>query len=445
MEQISMTTEIPSVLPDIEPDDLRESLLQNEKEAAADGTHEIEDEELDEELPERQPKRLGKWIRTAGAFLVFLCLLVLGMTWFFGIGWFSRTKPEDVHRNVQKNSQSGPESEDEKLKIALNMVAAKEPQSIDPNANQLIPGTDQISTDTIPDESALAPGSDINAPTPVVQMPDSSAIYSGSSSGGPMKAESDSKNNLTEDKRRSESIKIKPSEVEPIGRSLFFGISERKTSPKTKQEDTPEKPPIKVSQGERPNPIPFGTLLPVRLTGSIYTLRNAGGHVRMELTRPIEGKGYKYPAGTLFVGNVRGGESTRAYVSVVGLIDPTSGEFIRFSGDLLGSDGASGVEGRRRNLTGKWTQLLRGLKDAASSAVGSIGSLRGGGTVILSDQVRRGSSSVADEVSGAVLNGNDQNSFVEVVAGTTGYVLVTELAQASVNPASLDEKEVGQK
>ncbi len=445
MEQPSMTTEIPSVLPDIEPDDLRESLLENEKETTVGGSYEIEDEELEEGLPEHQPKSVGKWIRTAGAFLAFLSLLVLGLAWFFGIGWFSTTKPEDVHRNVQKNSQSGPESEDEKLKIALNMVAAKEPQSTNPNSDQFIPGTDQISPDTIPDESALAPGSEINSPTPIVQVPDSSAIYSGSSSGGPMKGESDSNDKLTENKRRPESIKLKPSESEPIGRSLFFGISERKTSPKTKQEDTPEKPPINVSQGERPSPIPFGTLLPVRLTGSIYTLRNAGGHVRMELTRPIEGKGYKYPAGTQFVGNVRGGESTRAYVSVVGLIDPTSGEFIRFSGDLLGSDGASGVEGRRRNLTGKWTQLLRGLKDTASSVVGSIGSLRGGGTVILSDQVRTGSSSIADEVSGTVLNGSGRNSFLEVVAGTTGYVLVTDLPQGSVNPASLDQKEVAQK
>ena len=165
----------------------------------------------------------------------------------------------------------------------------------------------------------------------------------------------------------------------------------------------------------------------------------------MELTRAVEGKGYKYPAGTLLVGNVRGGESTRAFVKVVGLIDPTSGEFLRLIGDLLGTDGASGVEGRRRNLTGKWTKLLRGLKDTASSVVGSIGSLRGGGTVILSDQVRRGSSSVADEVSGAVLNGSDQNTFIEVIAGTTGYVLVTELPQASVNPVSLDRKEEGEK
>lgn len=445
MEQASMTTEIPSVLPDIEPDDLRESLLENEKEAIADGSNEIEDEELEEELPEHQPKRFGKWIRTAGAFLAFLSLLVLGLAWFFGIGWFSTTKPQVVHRNVQNTAESGPQSEDEKLKIALNMVAAKEPQSTKSNADQLIPGTDQISTDTLAGESALAPGSEINSLTPTtVQLPDSGAISSGSSSVSPMKGQSNPNDNVKDRKGQSENSKAKSDEGEQLGKSIFFGISVRAAS-KSPEKDTTENSSIKASQVERPNSIPFGTLLPVRLIGSVYTLRNAGGYVRMELTRPVEGKGYKYPAGTLLVGNVRGGESTRAFVKVVGLIDPASGEFLRLSGDLLGIDGASGVKGRRRNLTGKWTKLLRGLKDTASSVVGSIGSLRGGGTVILSDQVKRGSSSVADEVSGAVLNGNDQNTFIEVIAGTAGYVLVTELPQASVNPASLDRKVEGEK
>lgn len=439
-----MTTEIPSVLPDIEETDLRESLLQKGNEATAAGSYEIEDEELEEELPEHQPKRFGKWIRTAGAFLAFLSLLVLGLAWFFGIGWFSRTKPEVVHRNVQNTPKTGHESEDERLKIALNMVAAKEPQSTNPDADQLIPGTDQISTDTLPDGSALAPRSEINSSTPTVQLPDSSTISSGSSSVGSMKGESNPKVTLKERKGQSENSKAKNNEGEPIGKSIFFGISGR-AAPKSPEKAATENSSLKASQVDRPHPIPFGTLLPVRLIGSVYTLRNAGGYVRMELTRPVEGKGYKYPAGTLLVGNVRGDESIRAFVKVVGLIDPTSGEFLRLSGDLLGIDGASGVEGRRRNLTGKWTKLLRGLKDTASSVVGSIGSLRGGGTVILSDQVRRGSSSVADEVSGAVLNGSDQNTFIEVIAGTTGYVLVTELPQASVNPASLDRTVEGEK
>ncbi|MFZ1701189.1 MAG: hypothetical protein WBO10_07135 [Pyrinomonadaceae bacterium] len=442
MEQTSMTTEIPSALPDIEETDLRESLLEKENQAAVDGSSENEDEELEDELPEPQPKRLGKWIRTGGAFLVFLVLLVFGMGWFFGIGWFSKTKPEVVQRNAQKNSESSPQSEDEKLKIALNMVAAKEPQVTN---EQLVRGTEQILPDTTRDESSLRGRSDLNSNVPTVQVPDSSAVYRNSSVGGSRKDESDLKDSPTNDTRQRERVNTKANESEPPGRSVFFGISERKPSSKSIQNDPPQGSLIKTSQVERRNPIPFGTLLPVRLTGSIYTLRTAGGYVRMELTRPIEGKGYKYPAGTQLVGNVRGGESTRAFVAVVGLIDPASGEFVKFSGDLLGSDGASGVEGRRRNLTGKWTRLLNGLRDSAASVIGSVGSLKGGSTVILSDQVRRGSSSIADEISGSVSNGNAQTTFVEVAAGTTGYVLVTELPLAPQTQASINPVEDGRK
>ena len=81
----------------------------------------------------------------------------------------------------------------------------------------------------------------------------------------------------------------------------------------------------------------FGSLLPVRLIGAIYTLRNSGGVVRMELTQPVEGKGYSYPAGTTLIGNLRGGESVRAFVNVIGLIDPVSGELVKFTGELIGN------------------------------------------------------------------------------------------------------------
>src|SRR5688572_30499107 len=103
-------------------------------------------------------------------------------------------------------------------------------------------------------------------------------------------------------------------------------------------------------------------MLPVRLADAIYTLRNSGAVARLELTQPIEGNGFSYPAGTTLVGNVRGGESVRAFVTVVGLIDAVSGELARFSGELMGTDGASGMNGERKRVAGKWARFFRGLK-----------------------------------------------------------------------------------
>jgi len=177
--------------------------------------------------------------------------------------------------------------------------------------------------------------------------------------------------------------------------------------------------------------IPFGTLLPVRLVGSIYTLKNTSGVVRMELTRPVEGRDYSYPAGTVLVGNARGGESARAFVTVIGLIDPVSGDFVKFGGELLGKDGASGIEGKRRRLTSQWLRFFNGLKETASSVLRSVGALRSGGTVILSEPIRRGSESISEDFSDAVLRNGKDNIFIEVSAGTNGYVLVTDLPDGS--------------
>ncbi|QQS33005.1 MAG: hypothetical protein IPM50_00010 [Acidobacteriota bacterium] len=72
---------------------------------------------------------------------------------------------------------------------------------------------------------------------------------------------------------------------EPLGRSLFFGVT-RKPPVAADPERTSETRIQAASVEEAPRKgITFGTLLPVRLVGSIYTLRNSGGIVRLELTR----------------------------------------------------------------------------------------------------------------------------------------------------------------
>lgn len=214
--------------------------------------------------------------------------------------------------------------------------------------------------------------------------------------------------------------------------------------PRVKQ--TPERNSTMVANENHPDRIPFGALIPVRLIGSVFTLQNTGrssgrgsdAYVRLELTRPIEGKGYNYPAGTVFVGNIRSDEAARAFVSIVGLIDPISGAFVKCVGDLLGSDGASGIIGQRKSTTGNWSRLLRGLKDTASSVVSSVGSLRGGSTIVFSDQIRRGTGSVGEKVSETFLQKNNRDSFVAVSAGTTGYILITELPATSTNIGAND-------
>jgi hypothetical protein len=153
----------------------------------------------------------------------------------------------------------------------------------------------------------------------------------------------------------------------------------------------------------------------------------------MELTRAIEGKGYFYPAGTMIVGNVRSGETVRAFVTITGLIDPVSGDLVKFGGELLGRDGGSGIEGKRRNLTSQWARFFQTMKETSVSVLGSVGAIRSGSTVVLSEPIRRGSESMTGDLSESISPKRNEDTFLEVAAGASGYVLVTGLPENSTN------------
>jgi hypothetical protein len=174
----------------------------------------------------------------------------------------------------------------------------------------------------------------------------------------------------------------------------------------------------------------FGSMLPVRTIGGLYTLRS-GALTRLELTRDINGDGWAMKRGTILVGASKGGDYDRAFVSIIGFIDPQSGKLVKLSGDVLGGDGGAGLKGKRRQLDGGWTRVLGQVGTAALNVTGALVGGRGNGTVIISDGLRtRAVNPVTDEISGVIGGQMDQKQrrgFVEVVAGTAGYVMVTDL------------------
>lgn len=434
---LSATTDIPTALPDIEADEEREKLLlEDQKETADDELY--ADDLAAEDTSRPRGSRVGKILKGVAAFILFLLLMGAAITWFFGMGWFSKPKPETVNRTSQRDATSAPMTEDEKLKAALTMVASKEPNITgDPLAG---PAGDVQIVDS--PETIAGNASDIVGVTnsrPPSELPVTN-VGAGFSSGNMIKAQNEPPNARSTDvaplQTGSQSAHSTTS-LEPLGRSLFFGVTKPKTDAIASPDTKPMTPDADARKQEPLGRIPFGTLLPVRLLGAIYTLRNSGGVVRMELSQPIEGKGYSYPAGTTLVGNVRGGESVRAFVTVVGLIDPVSGELVRFTGELMGTDGASGINGERKRITGKWARFFSGLKDTAGSILGSVGSLRSGDTVILSEPLRRGSERLSEDTSQSLFGSEREDTFLEVLAGTSGYVLVTQLPEASISPLTV--------
>jgi hypothetical protein len=93
---------------------------------------------------------------------------------------------------------------------------------------------------------------------------------------------------------------------------------------------------------------------------------------------------------------------------------------VKVSGDILGSDGAPGLKGKRRQINSRWTRVLGRAAQSAVS-LGQAALSRGGTTVILpgaiSPELSPGSS---------VIN---RREFVEIPAGAIGYVMITDLPQ----------------
>ena len=437
--QTTLTTnsDIPTALPDIEADEEREKmLLEDQNELSND---EVDDDELDLETgSERKTSRTAKVLKTAAAFTVFLLLMGTAITWFFGMGWFATPNPQAVNRTSQKDSSPAPMTEDEKLKAALTMVASKEPI---PSKDSVVGQSDEpISVDK--PASVSTESNDISSMSASRTRTEPSFNLGTDISSRDAPKREDQPTNL-ETKKNSPQGNDTPlsksvSSTEPLGRSLFFGVTKvrdeqfRNNSAATTA-TTSDTPKPKVSGS-----LPFGSLLTVRLIGAIYTLRNSGGVVRMELTQPVVGKGYSYPAGTTLIGNLRGGESVRAFVNIIGLIDPVSGELVKFTGELLGTDGASGIPGNRKRVTGKWTRFFRGIKDTAGSILGSVGSFRSGGTVVISEPLRRGSEKLSEDTSQSLFGNELEDTFLEVLAGTTGYVLVTQLPEPNTSIANTE-------
>lgn len=453
MESKTQTNDIPTALPGFEDEDAREKLLLETTATESDIESDDDETDLLEEKgkPRLMKKRRWQVMRTVVGFGIFLGLLAFAVSWFFRLGSFAQSKAQPVSRNASPDAPASPATEDEKLKMALSMVAANGSKTsvtpdgrIDPEGTSSTSGT-SVNGSTVPVSEVR-----VDSGTPIKVSPGAGESYAvpPSSDNTPAQKQSESETSKKASEKKeapAPAISRTDSSVDAPGRSLFFGVI-RKPSARANPEQISENNLSASPTEEAPSGgIPFGTLLPVRLVGSVYTLKNSNGVVRLELTRPVEGKGYSYPAGTTLVGNARGGESARAFVTVIGLIDPVSGELIKFSGELLGKDGASGIEGKQRRLTSQWARFFNGLKDTASSVLGSVGALRSGGTVILSEPIRRGSESMSEDLSNALLGNGKDKTFIEVSAGTNGYVLVTDLPDASSAPTGKLKAEAAEK
>lgn len=346
--------------------------------------------------------------RAVGGVLLLLGLAVAGVVaWFmFGGG---ATRKARVPVNSMANQNSAQQSEDGMTRQAIEQLNTGPAVTFgdgstarplpSPGANQAAITQPQITTE------------------PVTQLPQStnpnlSATVDPARSASPAPSEQSSQTSsvarlLTSERNNERSFRI-GDDAAPIKKET----SERK-------DDRPASAGVAAPS--------FGSMLPVKTLGAVYTLRS-GGLVRFELTRDVKGKGWSLPHGTILVGALRGAEFDRAFISLVGFIDSESGRFVKITGDVLGSDGGGGVRGKRRKMSGSWTKVLTKLGEAGLNIAGGLAGSFGRRPVIISDAFGGAGYRVTSEFDG-VLSGKDSNTFVEVAAGTSCYVMITELPE----------------
>lgn len=170
----------------------------------------------------------------------------------------------------------------------------------------------------------------------------------------------------------------------------------------------------------------FGAMLPVRLMGVLYTLRQ-GSLARLELVRDLKAGNWQLRRGTVFIGQTLGGELDRAYLQIKGFIDPDTQTFTKIEGEALGNDGGAGLRGKRRRISSAWVRVLDRTAEAGVQVATGVLNRRSSSVVIAADPY-----STYRSASGADGLRSDQNrTFVEVPAGTTGFVMVTTLPEAT--------------
>jgi hypothetical protein len=371
---------------------------------------------VEEERGEKQGKGRGRRA-VLGLGLLIVIVACAAIAGWFVIGKGATRKAKVPVNGSNASTNSGAESEEAMTRQAIEQARVSGPGITLSDGSVVRPGT-------LPPTTGMAPGSNV----PVTQV---APVINGDLSSTVNSAQP---NTNTETSRNSEAKST-------VARTVAAVVGRNNERSVRIAEDVKLATDVRGRAGARegsadevrkdPSGIAlpsFGSMLPVKSLGVLYTLRS-GGLVRLELTRDVKGKGWSMARGTVLVGALRGAEYDRAFVSLVGFIDSESGRFVKITGDLLGSDGGVGIRGKKRKMSSGWARALSRLGEAGLNIAGTLAGSVGRRPIVISDAFGSYGGRVTKELDGALI-GRDGNSFVEVAAGSSGYIMITELPEA---------------
>lgn len=358
---------------------------------------------LKEVEDEREATKGKRGKRALWAAFLLLVVLITGVICFLFLT--GGTAAKKAHVPVNKTT-SATDNEDAATRQAIEQLNGASGVKLD-DGSLVRP---QASPGASPSQNS------VTAEQPVTQLPQTTLTQTAAAE----KTNTSAQDNSTS----SSAVKAVTASARNNEKSVRIGEEAVAISTTTSRRDEERKPNTAGSQPGLPT---FGSMLPVKSLGVIYSLRS-GALARFELTRDVKGKGWSLAHGTVLVGALRGSEYNRAFVSMVGFIDPESGKFVQLGGDLLGPDGGAGVKGKRRQMSSNWSKVFRRLGEAGLNIAGRAASSIGRGPIIITDAYGQSASQFGNEFNG-VLSNKDRDGFIEVPAGTSCYVMITDLPE----------------
>jgi hypothetical protein len=360
----------------------------------------LDDDEKDiTAIEERRPGRKRK--RLIGAAIFFLILIAAGAGLWMMLGGGGKKVDLRVRDNASKTGQAARDPESVTAQAIAEVRGATANPTPAASASQATgtaeamggPRTIVVPTTpvTVPVEGASSPATEVDT---------------GQQSGASRSRAGAAANQISE-RNPERSIRCAPTPVPVSARQPV-------TSANAKLSEQIAPAVLKQTEPRVVLP-PFGAMLPIRTMGALYTLRPS--LMRFELMRDVRGHGWQMRKGTTLIGQQQGSEYDRAYVSLLGFIDPESKRFVKAPGEVLGADGAPGLRGKRRQVNSRWARVLSRVATSAVS-LGQAALSRGNSTTVVLP------GAVAPEL---IPNVASRREFVEVPAGTPAFVMITDL------------------
>jgi hypothetical protein len=368
----------------------------------------IEEDEKDKtDAEERRAGRKRKRVVGAAIFILILICAGAGLWMMFGGG--ARTKVNvPVRDNAQRTDQAARGGDDATAQAIAEVRDATASPTPAPGASPAIATTDGAGGS----RTIVAPATPVTIPIDGAAVSSPATEAAAGQQGGASRTQAGAAAKplgIVSERNPERSIRCSPTPApfsarQPgAGASASAKLSEQAASAILKYSE----PPVVLP--------PFGAMLPIRTMGALYTLRP--GLARFELVRDVRGQGWQMRKGATLIGQQQGGEYDRAYVSLMGFIDPESKRFVKVNGEVLGADGAPGLQGKRRQVSGRWARVLGRVASSAVS-LGQAALSRGNSTTVVLP------GAVAPELTPSVAS---RREFVEVPAGAPAFVMITDL------------------